>query len=361
MKTNIDITRCRLPVNLSTAAWAMDLQLYAPGVCVRDETLCPEKLTSNFISALRDRSIWIETPPTSSRLPIPYHLIPPRIRTFIAACIGRSKRKKLETLFPAFPIDLSVDALSDVLGLDNPLLHYSRPPFITTHDIDSQEGLDKLLKYFLPIEERYGFRSVNYIVPCKWKLDHARLQEIKDRGHQLGIHGYNHANKTPFLNPAEIERRVEAARDLVERYSITGYRAPSLIRTPALVHALKRLYRYDSSVPTTGGLFPTPGNGCASARPFKLEGIPEIPLSLPRDGHLRFLGLSSNEILNVWKESAALINRSHGITHLLTHCESHFSGNRPMLKAYESFLSYVVEENGWTAIFPDELLEKSIA
>jgi hypothetical protein len=78
---------------------------------------------------------------------------------------------------------------------------------------------------------------------------------------------------------------------------------------------------------------------------------------MPRDGHLRFLGLSAKEILHAWKESAAVINRSYGITHLLTHCEAHFTGNPSMLRAYESFLSHIAEENKWTAMFPDELVD----
>ncbi len=357
LESTLAISPCRLPENLRSPAWAADLRLHAPSVCTDDGVLALGGLNAELIAALRERDIWIQTKPSSSRLPVPYHLVPPRLRALIAGYIGRSQKKKLATLFPAFPVDLSVDALSDALALDNPIARYDRPPFITTHDIDSKEGLKNLLKYFLPIEERYGMRSVNYIVPCKWKLDHAILGEIKARGHQLGIHGYDHGNKTPFMPPAEIDKRLEAARGLVERYQMTGYRAPSLVRTPALLRSLRRIFRYDSSVPTTGGLFPTPGNGCATARPFMLEGITEIPLSMPRDGHLRFLGLSPEEILQTWKESAAAINRSHGITHLLTHCEAHFTGNPSMLCAYDSFLSHISEEGKWTAIFPDELVD----
>lgn len=337
-------------------AWAQGRVLTAPTHAMRDGKLRAQELCEQDIEALRLSRVWIERAPASSRLPIPYHIIPPRLRMVLAGIMGKRKKHALENLFPRFPVDLSADALSDAMSLANPLSRFEKPPFITTHDIDSEEGLDHLLRYFLPIEERYGLRSVNYIVPCKWKLDHGKLNEIAQRGHQLGIHGYNHANKTPFLPEAELTARVEAARPLVERYGMTGYRAPSLCRTPALIRALKKLYRYDSSVPTTGGLFPVAGNGCASARPFTLEGMPEVPLSLPRDGHLRFLGHSAEEILTIWKNQAEYLRASHGLTHLLTHCESHFTGNPPMLKAYEAFLAHIVERQAWTPAFPDEVL-----
>ncbi|MBY0429880.1 MAG: methyltransferase domain-containing protein, partial [Rhodospirillales bacterium] len=120
--------------------------------------------------------------------------------------------------------------------------------------------------------------------------------------------------------------------------------APSLLRTRPLLGELSRLYRYDSSIPTSGGLFPMPNNGCASARPFRLQGLWEIPLSMPRDGSLRFLGHSAREILAIWQRCAGLIAASGGVVMLLTHCEQRFSGNPAMLNAYRGFLEWVAVE-----------------
>ena len=75
-----------------------------------------------------------------------------------------------------------------------------------------------------------------------------------------------------------------------DRYDATGYRAPSLLRTAALIADLGPLYRYDASIPTFDGAFPVPNNGCASARPWRIGSLWEIPLTPPRDGNLRFLG-----------------------------------------------------------------------
>src|SRR5262249_16526444 len=151
------------------------------------------------------------------------------------------------------------------------------------------------------------------------------------------------SNRTPFADDRERTRRLEAARPFIERYGARGYRAPSLLRTRALLRGLRPLYQYDSSIPTSGGLFPVPNNGCATARAFRIEGIAEIPVSMPRDGSLRFLGYSPAEISSIWRECGSRIARSGGVVMLLTHCERRFSGTPAMLDAYRRFLAFVGE------------------
>jgi peptidoglycan/xylan/chitin deacetylase (PgdA/CDA1 family) len=226
---------------------------------------------------------------------------------------------------------------------------------ILTHDIDSKEGLFNAIKKFLPIEESIGSRSVNYVVPFGWSLDRGMLDELVARGHELGIHGFDHANRTAFADLHELRKRIDAVRSLVECYGVRGYRAPSLLRTPELYFELKRLYRYDSSIPTSGGPFPCPNNGCASARPFDIGGISVLPISLPRDGSLRFLGYNPDDILKIWRDCAVRIARSGGVVVLLTHCEYRFSGNKKMFNIYRHFLEWISEEPAFRFATTDEI------
>ena len=245
--------------------------------------------------------------------------------------------------FPGWPIDLSADLLEDLRG-SPPSPFTGRPaPVVLTHDIDSPEGLVNLSSMFTPLEEAAGARSTSYIVPCAWRIDHGLVGELVARGHDVGVHGYDHSNTTPFASDDERRRRLDAARPFADRYRVTGYRAPSLLRTRALLRDLGARYQYDSSIPTSGGLFPVPNNGCATARPFVVEGIVELPLTLPRDGSLRFLGHSPDEIARMWIECADLVARSRGVVVLLTHCERRFSGRSGMLDAYRRFLEHVRE------------------
>src|SRR5205085_6806697 len=145
-------------------------------------------------------------------------------------------------------------------------------PVILTHDIDSPEGLRNLVDRFLPAEEAVVARSTSYIVPCAWQIDDRAVQAIISRGHDVGVHGYDHSNRTPFAAGEERRRRLDAARPFAAKYGAVGYRAPSLLRTRALLRDLAGRYRYDSSIPTSGGLFPVPNNGRASARPRLIDG-----------------------------------------------------------------------------------------
>ena len=304
----------------------------------------PASISAEDVARLREHRAFTERPPVSARLPVSYRLAPGWARAAVASAIGRWNRHRADrwAVFPAFPIDLSTDVLDDLRetpGAPDRATH--RTPVVLTHDIDSAEGLSNLVTRFLPLEEAAGACSTSYIVPCAWRLDEGLVRELIGRGHDVGVHGYDHSNTTPFAGAEERARRLDGARSFADRYAATGYRAPSLLRTRSLLRDLGPRYRYDSSIPTAGGLFPTPNNGCATVRPFVVENIVELPVTLPRDGSLRFLGYAPDEIVRFWIECADLVARARGAVVLLTHCERRFSGGPSMLDAYRRFLDHV--------------------
>jgi peptidoglycan/xylan/chitin deacetylase (PgdA/CDA1 family) len=291
---------------------------------------------------LRQRRAFTDQEPTSSRLPFSYHRVPGFVRHLIARLIGRwqKNRQHVWAEFPLWPLDLSADFLAD--WANGSTAQRTEPtPVVLTHDLDSAEGLRNLVGRFLDLEEQYQALSTSFVVPCAWSLDHGLLRSIRQRGHTLAVHGYNHANRTSFVSPAERIERLTAGKNMLAEYDVEGYRAPSLLRTDDLLKDLQQFYRFDSSIPTSGGLFPTPNNGCASARPYRIGTLLEIPLSLPRDGSLRFFGHTPDEIRDLWTTCAQTISRGRGVVILLTHCEERFSGSAGMLRAYEEFLSFL--------------------
>lgn len=308
---------------------------------------------------LRTRAAFTAAKPTSSRLPIPYHAVPAPLRMATARLIGGIQRRRVArwAAFPTWPLDLSADFAADLAGL--PRLAEGAPtPVLLTHDLDSPEGVERLTDRFLSAEESVGARSTSFVVPRAWPIDHDRLTEVIDRSHAIGIHGYDHANRTPFADPAERRRRLDAAGELALRYGATGYRAPSLVRTPELLADLAERYRFDSSIPTSGGLFPVPNNGCASARPHRSHGIWEIPLSMPRDGSLLFLGHAPAEISALWRDCARRIAAAGGVVCLLTHCEERFSGGAAMFDAYRRLLDFLAEDDAFVFSTPDAVLDE---
>lgn len=335
--------------------WAAGKRFKLPGRLAGQEEW--HRITREDVAAFRLRAAFTEAKPTSSRLPVNYQRIPVFVRDQVARIIGRIHRRRQDrwAVFPQFPLDLSADLLEDLSGTARP-----RPagptPVILSHDLDTPEGLSNLVSIFLDMEEAVGARSTNYIVPCSWPIDHGLLDETARRGNEIGIHGYDHGNKTPYSEPAERRRRLEATRELVERHGMTGYRAPSLVRTRALLEDLGDYFVYDSSIPTTGGLFPVPNNGCASARPFRIGRITEIPISMPRDAGMLFLGFSPDDLLRIWIDCAEAIADSGGVVMLLTHCEDRFLGQPAMQGIYRRFLDYVAGSDRFAFSTPAEVL-----
>lgn len=319
----------------------LNRRLTASGnVIVCGETGLPEEAD---ISSLRMRAAYTRQP-TSARLPFSYQRIPGPLRSLVGAAIGRWQRSRVRhwARFPQWPLDLSVDFLQDLRTPEAAWPADRATPVILSHDLDSLEGLRNVVRDFLPLEEEVGARSTNFVVPCGWPLDIGLLQELDDRGHEIGVHGYDHSNLTAFAADLERRRRLDEALEVMTEFGAVGYRAPSLLRSAPLLRDLAARYRYDSSIPTSGGLFPTPNNGCATARPFRIGSLLEIPLSLPRDGSLRFLGLAPDEILNYWTTLSEVIAASRGVVVVLTHCEERFSGNQPMREAYRKFVHAIV-------------------
>ena len=299
-------------------------------------------LTQNGLTAdLRLRAAFTD-PPTVAKLPFSYHRVPPFFRWHIARSIGRRLRRRQHewARFPDWPLDLTADFVADWSAAEADLPAPRPAPVLLTHDIDSAEGLRNLVDLFLPIEEAAGARSTNFVVPCAWPLDHGLLRELTSRGHQIGVHGYDHSNRTAFLDAQARRHRLIAGRETLAMYSPAGYRAPSLMRTAALIGDLADHFLYDSSIPTSGGPFPVFNNGCATARPFSIGRTLEIPITLRRDGSLRFLGYSPGDIGTMWRQNAEAIAAARGVVMLLTHCEKRFSGNPAMLAAYRGFLEF---------------------
>lgn len=344
------------------AAWAEGMEVTVPDAvaALLAQGNAGAEQAAAAVEAVRMYAAFTPDSPTSSRLPFSYQSVPLPVRTLIGDVLGRLQRRRQSSwaAFPRWPLDLSADYVADTLGAPPSPFADGPAPVLLSHDIDTAEGLKNLVPRFLPLEESVGARSSNYVVPCAWPVDYGLLDETAARGHEIGIHGFDHSNRTPFAPPAELRARIEAARPLVERYGVTGYRAPSLLRTRELLDGLQSLYRYDSSMPASGGLFPVPNNGCASARPFRIGSLVEIPLTMPRDGSLRFLGHDPREILQTWKACAQRIAASGGIVSLLTHCEDRFSGNPPMLGAYREFLEHLASGAEFEFTTPARLLER---
>jgi len=368
----IDFTLVRIADTSARPAlsWAQGREFYLPAALVSEQKLVKGNVDALSITdirrcdagevlAMRTARAFTETKPLSSRLPISYQVIPASVRSVIGRFTGKRglKRMLARKTYPLWPLDLSADLLEDLLLPDSPAP--ATCPVVLTHDIDSAEGLANYHEDFLPIEAGFHAVSTLFVVPAAWTIDHGMLSRIVAEGHSVGVHGCDHNNRTAYCDPAEIRNRLDKSATLRERYGANGYRAPSLVRTRALLRGLEDAgFLYDSSIPSSGGPLPVPHTGCASARPFRIGNVWEVPLSMPRDGSLRFLGHTPTQILDIWKRCALAIAASGGVVVLLTHCERRFSGNPEMLACYADFLDFLSSEGRFSFQRIEDVISK---
>ena len=96
--------------------------------------------------------------------------------------------------------------------------------FVLTHDIETAEGMRRVPR-LADLEQELGFRSSWNIVPYKYPIDHRLVNELTNRGFEIGVHGYNHDGKL-FASRAIFDRRVPAIRQALESFGAVGFRRP---------------------------------------------------------------------------------------------------------------------------------------
>jgi len=264
--------------------------------------------------------------------------------------------------------------------------------FILSHDIEAQAGYDKL-DALLEIEEQLGFRSViNFIPEGQYRVSKKRIQSLKDRGFEIGVHGLHHDGKL-YNNRATFEARAKRINRYLKEWGATGFRSPLMHHRLDWLHSLD--IAYDSSTFDTDPFEPQP-DGLGTIFPLwignsklkianyskpqssqenpisnsKLEisnrqsnsrsGYVELPYTLPQDSTLFLLLRESTN--QIWKEKTAWIAKQGGMVFLNTHPDyMDFKGNGNAssfpISYYADFLQHVKESYGgqyWHAT-PDKV------
>lgn len=211
-----------------------------------------------------------------------------------------------------------------------------------THDVETSGGLRHVDK-LAAIEEKRGIRSAWFFVPYKYKIDTGLLSDLVDRGHEVGVHGYNHDGRL-FTSKACFDKRAIKINQAADRFGASGFRAPMVHRNLTWMQALK--VDYDASFFDADPFQAMPG-GVGGMWPFIAGNLVELPYTLPQD-HTLFLGL--NEVsANIWLQKLALIRKMSGMGLLITHpdymdCESRRD-------TYDIFLEHAAShQDAWLAL-----------
>ena len=229
---------------------------------------------------------------------------------------------------------------------------------VLTHDVETQKGHDRCCQLMV-LEEKLGFLSSFNFVPERYNVSSQLIQEIKNRGFEVGVHGLKHDGKL-FLSKKIFDKRAEKINIYLKEWNATGFRSPAMHHNLEWITELD--IQYDLSTFDTDPFEPQ-SDGVGKIFPFWVnsrnshKGYVELPYTLPQDFTM-FIIL--NEInIEIWKRKLDWIASNGGMALLNTHPDYiNFKGKKIKHEEYEvglyyEFLNYVrkkYQDNYWNAL-----------
>ncbi|WP_153557020.1 polysaccharide deacetylase family protein [Roseimaritima sediminicola] len=217
---------------------------------------------------------------------------------------------------------------------------------VLTHDVETAEGVSRVSE-LAALEERLGFRSAWHFVPHKYPLDFGLLADLKRRGHEVGVHGYNHDGRL-FASRRVFNRRVRPINRALQRFSCAGFRAPMVHRNLQWLQALD--IDYDASCFDIDPFQPMPG-GVGGMWPFMAGRFVELPYTMPQD-HTLFVSLKM-ETTEVWRRKLVHLRAASAMALMLTHPD--YLDTEPRRQLYQEFLEHLAEQTDCWQALPSEV------
>jgi len=296
--------------------------------------------------------------PEGKRLKALYYLFKPLLPRGAQLALQRwhAARRLRAVEFPKWPQD---DSLTDLLGAllaeCMRVAGVDRVPCIglwprgktwawtLTHDVDTGLGYAHV-DALAAVEEKRGLRSCWYFVPERYPLERRQLDAVRERGHEIGVHGLQHSGKL-FSSRAEFERRVGRINAYVREWGVTGFRSPATYRNPFWLPELE--VDHDSSYMDNASCEPQRGGVCAPF-PFMLsERLVELPISLPMDHTL--MNILRRDVVAACSAKTDWVRRQHGLAVALFHPDYNTTESRR--ERYGALLDEIgADSAGWGAL-----------
>jgi peptidoglycan/xylan/chitin deacetylase (PgdA/CDA1 family) len=225
-----------------------------------------------------------------------------------------------------------------------------RSALILTHDVESAAGL-RLAVDLADLEEERGLRSSFNIVANWYRIDWGIVDELRDRGFELGVHGIRH-DRSMFASRENFEAQRPQVAAMAERLGATGFRSPATHRVVEWLGELP--VEYDCSIPHSDPFEPQPG-GCCTVWPFFLGDVVELPYSLPQD-HTLFT-LLGHKSIDVWRRQVEGIEALNGLAQVISHPDPGDLGDPPKRALYVEFLDFARERDGLWRPLPRDVAD----
>jgi peptidoglycan/xylan/chitin deacetylase (PgdA/CDA1 family) len=214
--------------------------------------------------------------------------------------------------------------------------------FVPTHDVETAEGMGRI-EHIANLEERLGFRSSWNIVPHKYPVDRGLLGDLRNRGFEIGIHGYNHDGRL-FTSRRMFDARVPPINAAIEIFDASGFRAPMVHRNLKWLQSLN--IEYDASCFDVDPFQAMPG-GVGGVWPFMAGSFVELPYTLPQD-HTLFIALGERNG-RIWEQKLKYLAQLGGMALVITHPD--YLDAEYRFDAYRRLLEKAGEmEGAWRAL-----------
>jgi len=256
-----------------------------------------------------------------------YYAVKPLIPTALKTRMRGTMAQRAEAAeqFLGWPTDQSLDELqrlllklilmaSDRLSLRFAWFWPDRHPWaaVLTHDVETGAGLANIPRV-VEIEQQRGLRSSFNLVPLDYEIPESVLEGLRDGGFEVGVHGLTHDGLL-FSSWRTFSNRVERINEYAHRWNAVGFRSPATYRNLDWFHMLE--FEYDSSVSNASRFEPQPG-GSASFFPYQVDGMVELPITVPQD-HTLF-GLLEQGDAGTWLRTLQEIRDANGMACVLAH------------------------------------------
>jgi peptidoglycan/xylan/chitin deacetylase (PgdA/CDA1 family) len=215
--------------------------------------------------------------------------------------------------------------------------------FVLTHDVETADG-QNFVRKVADLEESLGFRSSFNFVLERYPLDINLMQELRQRGFEIGCHGLHHDGKL-FDSRAGFQQKAEKINARLKEYGMKGFRAPLTHRNPEWMQALE--IQYDLSFFDTDPYEPIPG-GAMTIWPFFIGHFVELPYTLVQDYTLT--SVLAEKSARIWLEKVDFIERYHGMALLNSHPD--YLRVQKVWDVYNEFLVAMKQREGYWHALP---------
>jgi peptidoglycan/xylan/chitin deacetylase (PgdA/CDA1 family) len=217
---------------------------------------------------------------------------------------------------------------------------------VLTHDIESAAGQDFALEV-AGREERLGFRSAFNFVAEDYRVDRGLIQELRSRGHEVGLHGCHHDGRL-FSSRRRFHSRARRINRHLRELGTGGFRSPLTHRRADWMQELE--IAYDLSFFDTDPYEPMPG-GVMTLWPFRIGRFLELPYTLAQD-HTLF-AILGERTPRLWLDKVAVVRSLGGMA--LVNAHPDYLRDPRLLAIYETLLGALREDPACWRALPGEV------